>query len=104
MAAKECPNCALVHPASATRCECGYDFRSGKQRERTGRERPVEQWHENPLVAAALLLICWPAGIVLTWRNRKLSWEMKALLTFAWFALFAVATFFRMQAAANRNN
>ena len=27
---KTCPNCKLVNPKSALRCDCGYDFASGK--------------------------------------------------------------------------
>jgi hypothetical protein len=27
---KNCPNCQLVNPKSALRCDCGYDFASGK--------------------------------------------------------------------------
>jgi hypothetical protein len=26
---KDCPNCKLVNPDSALRCDCGYDFPSG---------------------------------------------------------------------------
>ena len=25
----QCPNCGLLNPASALRCDCGYDFASG---------------------------------------------------------------------------
>jgi len=27
---KECPNCKLIHPDEALRCECGFDFSTGK--------------------------------------------------------------------------
>jgi len=30
MATKKCPNCGLENPASATICECGYDFPEGE--------------------------------------------------------------------------
>jgi len=65
-----------------------------------GRERPVEQWHENPFVAASFLLICSPAGIILTWRNRRLTWNQKALLICAWFVLFAIAMYLRAKRMA----
>jgi hypothetical protein len=26
----ECPNCHLINPDTALRCDCGYDFRSGR--------------------------------------------------------------------------
>src|SRR5258708_4750582 len=26
----ECPNCRLINPAEAMRCDCGYDFASGQ--------------------------------------------------------------------------
>lgn len=29
MAAKRCPNCRLVNPANAQRCDCGYSFADG---------------------------------------------------------------------------
>lgn len=30
MASKNCPKCGLISAASAIRCDCGYDFASGK--------------------------------------------------------------------------
>lgn len=30
---KHCPRCTLISPSSADRCECGYDFRSGRDEE-----------------------------------------------------------------------
>ena len=27
---KKCPNCGLINPPEAQRCDCGYDFRLGK--------------------------------------------------------------------------
>jgi hypothetical protein len=29
--AKNCPKCGLVNPAEAQRCDCGWDFVSGRQ-------------------------------------------------------------------------
>ena len=30
MSSKDCPSCGLINSASALRCDCGYDFSSGK--------------------------------------------------------------------------
>jgi len=37
----ECPHCKLINPPTAQRCDCGYDFPSGKMKESylTERER-----------------------------------------------------------------
>ena len=29
----KCPNCNLINPETALRCDCGYDFQSGKMKE-----------------------------------------------------------------------
>lgn len=29
----ECPNCKLINPPTAQRCDCGYDFPSGEMKE-----------------------------------------------------------------------
>ena len=29
----ECPNCKLINPPTAQRCDCGYDFPSGTMKE-----------------------------------------------------------------------
>jgi hypothetical protein len=29
----DCPNCKLVNPANATKCDCGYDFHTGTMQE-----------------------------------------------------------------------
>lgn len=36
-----CPHCKLINPPTAQRCDCGYDFASGKMKESylTERER-----------------------------------------------------------------
>ena len=28
----KCPNCKLINPETALRCDCGYDFQSGKMK------------------------------------------------------------------------
>jgi hypothetical protein len=33
ISAMDCPNCKLVNPPTATRCDCGYDFQMHTQRE-----------------------------------------------------------------------
>src|SRR5262245_35671390 len=29
----KCPNCKLINPDTALRCDCGYDFQSGKMKD-----------------------------------------------------------------------
>ena len=41
----ECPECGLISPASAQRCDCGFDFQTGKIKESylpAPREDPVK--------------------------------------------------------------
>lgn len=42
---KHCPRCTLISPSSAERCECGYDFRSGRdEEERANRSETHFYW------------------------------------------------------------
>ena len=43
MAAKRCPNCQLVNPASATCCDCGYSFVDGSVGRSLLPPKPVEK-------------------------------------------------------------
>lgn len=96
MSAKSCPNCQLVHPASALRCECGYDFRQHRQVDGGGvRQRPLA-WSEEPALAVLLLAVCWPMGLVLVWKNDRMTYTTKALLTLAWFVVFATLGYYRI--------
>ena len=40
MTAKECPNCRLLSPGTATFCSCGYDFEAGAMRAPRAPQRP----------------------------------------------------------------
>jgi hypothetical protein len=96
MAAKTCPTCGLIHRASATRCECGYDFDQERQDPPVDRRRKPLAWHEEPLLGVAALVICWPAGLFLVWQNKHISNAVKTLITVSWFGLFLALAAYRM--------
>lgn len=100
MPAKTCPACQLVHPASAPRCECGYDFIEEKSpRLPGGHHRRALPWHEEPLVAIAGLLFCWPAGLFLIAQNKHMSSATKSAVVSVWFALFVGVAIYKMSLA-----
>jgi hypothetical protein len=100
MAAKTCPSCQLVHRASATASECGYDFSEERQTKPAAAHRKGSlPWHEEPLVAVAALAVCWPAGVVLVGQNKHLSKAVKAIIIVSWFGLLLGLLAYRMSAA-----
>lgn len=54
-----CPNCGLVNPSEASRCDCGYDFSAGKLTSFPGWEISLG-WQQK---VAAFWSISWPAWI-----------------------------------------
>jgi hypothetical protein len=53
----DCPSCGLINPSEARKCDCGYDFSSGKAAEAPG--WPIElSWGQK---MAAYWSITWPA-------------------------------------------
>lgn len=61
MAAKECPNCRLLSPGTATACACGFDFETGAMRV----PRPMAPRPPRPpsvVPAAAPRPVAAPAG------------------------------------------
>jgi hypothetical protein len=56
--AKDCPHCGLVNPPEALRCDCGYDFPTGRMEESYLRPRDRNVVGKTALgVAATVLLI-----------------------------------------------
>ena len=96
MAAKTCPSCSLVLPATAVRCECGFDFERERLISAARPRREVTPWHQEPVAAIALLVFCWPLGMLLLWQNRQLKDSTKALVTCAWLGLAAGAAIYRL--------
>ena len=53
--AKECPKCRLINPPTGERCDCGYNFVSGRM-ERSGLDpRPPTSGADAAKVMVALL-------------------------------------------------
>jgi hypothetical protein len=100
---KTCPSCQLVHRATATRCECGYDFDEERQtKPLVGHRRDSLPWHEEPLLAIASLVVCWPAGLILLWQNKHISATTKTIVMVTWFGLSFGFLAYRMSLARNQ--
>jgi uncharacterized membrane protein len=52
----DCPNCKLVNPPTAERCDCGYDFKTRTIKESYLTERD-KQLSKPGIVGAALLIL-----------------------------------------------
>jgi hypothetical protein len=91
-----CPNCKLINPSDAVRCDCGYDFTSGKL-ERSYDEKlaryandPLTFWESvfTALYGAGLGLL----GLIFVWpqasRFRSAGYILKAKKSWRlyWFA------------------
>ena len=55
----ECPHCRLINPPTAQRCDCGYDFPSGKMKESylAERERKVRAAQSTGLGSFVMTLL-----------------------------------------------
>ena len=60
----ECPKCGLINPESAIRCDCGYDFKSGKVEDSylyhgadITKEKPLILLHIGLMIVATAILI-----------------------------------------------
>lgn len=53
----KCPHCGLINPGESQRCDCGYDFQSGKIRESyLGAKRTSQEKKTQDAIKYALLL------------------------------------------------
>src|SRR5207249_10958699 len=52
----DCPNCKLVNPPTATRCDCGYDFQTHTMERSYLTERDKQLTRRGAGVAGALLI------------------------------------------------
>src|SRR5262244_582781 len=60
--AMDCPNCKLVNPPTATRCDCGYAFRTPTMQESDPSER--DKQHLKKGLASAFKAVAGIAGFV----------------------------------------
>ena len=89
---KDCPQCGLVNPSTATLCDCGYEFASGRA------TRPYQNPEDSVLtpvdVAVCVLLpaIGLIAGIVRMFLGKP-SGKLMTGLSFVMCVLFTVLGF-----------
>jgi ribosomal protein L40E len=100
-AALKCPNCGLINPGTAQRCDCGYDFLSGAVKEppRAAKADDVKLWPEEQVrlrgVRGWLLLWCIITAIIVPVFlivRAATSWTGVTLLVYLAFAGLAVFT------------
>ncbi len=79
MASKNCPKCGLISAASAIRCDCGYDFASGKVKDSYLNQKS----HHNLIIA--------PPGEKLAASNRRMvNYIIDRVLLIALFAAIII--------------
>jgi hypothetical protein len=52
---KDCPNCKLLNPESAERCDCGYDFLSGSMQRSFLTDK--DRWMRKGGTVGALMVV-----------------------------------------------
>jgi hypothetical protein len=67
-----CPNCGLVNPDTAQRCDCGYDFPSRTMKAKvpaTASPAPAEAapWALELIGALLLMMNCCQSGVTYSW-------------------------------------
>ena len=50
----DCPECKLINPPGAERCDCGYDFKTGTMQESYLTERDYKRLSKAEIAAAIL--------------------------------------------------
>jgi hypothetical protein len=68
---QDCPNCGLINPPDAQRCDCGYDFASRSMRESYLKPQEVAAIHAPRAVEIAVCVLLPVIGIILGLRARS---------------------------------
>lgn len=65
----DCPNCKLVNPPNATRCDCGYDFHTHTIQQSYLTERDKRMSRQGAGVAGIILAVLFSLEFVLRLTN-----------------------------------
>jgi hypothetical protein len=68
---QDCPNCGLINPQDAQRCDCGYDFASRSMRESYLKPQELAAIHSPTAVEIAVCVLLPVIGIILGLRARS---------------------------------
>ena len=70
----KCPSCGLINPDTAIRCDCGYDFPSGKIKESYVAGEPLKVgWLDRRFLGSTIALLLGILGILSGLGNPQLS-------------------------------
>jgi len=54
----KCPNCRLINPDTALRCDCGYDFQSKRIEESYFKEKTQKPTNMRAVYAIQIAMVC----------------------------------------------
>ena len=88
----DCPNCKLMNPPNATRCDCGYDFQTGTIQQSYLTEREKRLLRPGAGVAGVILGILFLLELILRLTSAAVARHSLAL---AVLTIILVAVFVR---------